>query len=106
MWNLTLPLGVSVEQRIHYDCSAGVSKQLASETDQPATWHAKLHSYAAVAMVVHVRDFAFAFAELLHHHANECFRHIDGQVLHGFHELAIDSLGDDLGFSNGQLIPL
>ena len=63
----------------------------------------KLDAHAPVTVIVHVGDFALARPQLLHHNSDEFFRNVDGQVLHGFHELAVDALGDNLRLADHQL---
>ena len=69
--NVALPLGVAVEQSVHDDGAARVGEELAAQADQAAAGHAELDAHAAVAVIVHVGDFAFARSELLHDHADE-----------------------------------
>ena len=47
-------------------------------------------------------DFALARAQLFHHHADEFFRNVDGQLLDRLHQLAVDALGDDLGLADHE----
>ncbi len=88
--NLAQPLGVAVEKRIHHDGPARVGQQLAAQADQSAAGNSEFDAHAAVAVVVHVGHLALARAELLHDHADELFRNVDGQVLDRLHQLAVD----------------
>ena len=74
------------------------------KSDQAAAGHAELDAHAPVAMIVHVGDFALARAELLHDDADEFFWHIDREMLHRFHQLAIDALGDDLRLADHEFV--
>ena len=53
-------------------------------------------------MIVHVEHFTFARAELFHHNAYKLLRHVDRQLLDRLHELAVHSLGYDLGLSDHE----
>ena len=89
--NFALPLGVAVEERVHHDGAARVGEQLAAQADEAAAGDAELHAHAAVAVVVHVRHLGLAHAELFHHHADEFFGNVDGEVFDRLHELAVES---------------
>ena len=106
MRNFSLPLGVAVEEGVHDDGAARVGEELAAQADQAAAGHAEFDAHAAIAVVVHVGDFAFARAELLHDHADEFFGNVDGQVLDRLHQLAVFfiALGDDLGLADHKLV--
>ena len=101
-----LPFGVAVEERVHDDGSAGVGKKLAAQSDEAAAGNAELDAYASVPVVVHVGDFTLARSELFHHHADEIFGHVDGQVFDRLHQLAIDALGNDLWFADHEFVAL
>ncbi len=47
------------------------------KSDEAAAGNAELDAHAPVAVVVHVGDFAFARAELLHDNADEIFGNVD-----------------------------
>src|SRR6266481_6348771 len=104
MRNLSLPLDVSVKQRIHDYSAASVGEQRAAQSDQSAAGHAELDAHAPVAVIVHVGDFALARANMFHHHADKFFGDIDGEVFDRLHQFAVDALGDDLGFADHQLV--
>ena len=57
---------------------------------KPAAGHAEFDAHPPVPVIVHVEDFALARAQLFHDHADELFRHVDGQLLDRLHELAVD----------------
>src|ERR1700750_292191 len=104
MRNFALPLGVSVEKRVHDDGAARVGKHFAAQADESAAGNLEFHTNAPVAMVVHLLHLGLAHAELFHDHTDELFGDVDGEVLNWLHQLAIDSLGDDLGLSYGELV--
>ena len=91
-----------MEQRVHHNRSPRVGEQLAAQSDESAAGNIELDAHASVAVIVHVGDFALARPQLLHHDADEFFRNVDCQVLHGFHELAVDALGDNLRLAHHQ----
>ena len=104
MRNLAQPFGVSMEERVHHDGAAGICQQLAAQANQPPARDAKLNPHPPVAVVMHICDFAPARAQLLHHHTHEFFRYINREMFHRFHQLAVNPLGDDLGFANHQFV--
>src|SRR5215467_241412 len=106
MRNLSVPLGISVEKRIHHDGAARVGEKLAAQSDKPAARHPKLDANTAVTMIVHVGDFALARSELFHHDANELFRYIDGQIFNRFHQFAIDPFSDDFRLTHHEFVTL
>ena len=55
-------------------------------------------------MIVHVCHFTFTRAELLHHDSDEFLGNVDSEMLHRFHQLAVDALGDDLRLANHQFV--
>src|SRR5215469_3209338 len=97
MRDLALPLRVTVEQGIHHDGAARVREKLAPQADEAAAGDAEFDTDAAVAVIVHVGDFTFARAELLHDYADEFFRDIDREMLDRFHQLSVDSLRNNFG---------
>src|ERR1041385_188818 len=104
MGNFSLPLDISIKERIHHDCAARVRKQLAAKADQPTTGYAELNAHAAVSMIVHVGDFALAGTKLFHDHANEFFWDVYREPLDWFHELAVDALGDNFRLADRKFI--
>src|SRR5205807_7578882 len=78
----------------------------AAQADEPAAGNAEFNAHPAVAMVVHLDHLTFARAQFFDDHAHKIFGNIDGQHLHGLHELAIDSLGDDLRLANHEFISI
>src|SRR5579862_4605683 len=102
MRNLALPFDVTIKQRIHNDGAASIGEQLAAQADQSPTGDAELDADAAVSVIVHVEHFALARTQLFHDHADEFFGHVHGQLFDWLHELAIDTLGHDLGFSDHE----
>src|SRR6185503_5009060 len=72
-------------------------------SDQSTAGDAELDSNAAVSVIVHVSHFALAGAELLHHHADKAFGHVDRELLHRFQQLSVNPFGYDLGLANHQL---
>ena len=98
MRNFALPLGVAFKERIHHDCAASVSQELAPQSDQTPAWHFELDAHAPITVVVHVDHFALASSQLFHHHADKFFGDIHRKPLNRFHQLAINSLSHDLGF--------
>src|SRR3954463_4317342 len=104
MRDFTLPLDVSVKKRIHYDGAARVGEQLTAQPDQSAAWDFKLDAHPPIAVVVHVDHLSLARAQLFHHNANESFRDVHREMFDRFHQLAIDTLGDDLGLAYHQLV--
>src|SRR5882762_6413163 len=104
MRNLPLPLDVSIKERVHDNGAARVGEQRAAESDQSAAGHAEFDSHAAVAVIVHVGDFALTRADMFHHHADEFFGDIDGEVFDRLHQFAVDAFGDNLGLAYHQFI--
>src|ERR1019366_1126154 len=104
MRNFSLPLDVSVEQRVHDDGAARVGEERAAQSDQAAAGHAEFDAHAAIAVIMHVGDFAFARADMLHDHADEVVGDIDSEVFDRLHQFAADVLGDDLGLADHQFI--
>src|SRR5450755_3306152 len=104
MGNVSLPLDVSIKKRIHDDGAARVGKQSTAQPNQSAAGDAELDAHAAIAVIVHVGDFALARADVLHHDANKFFGDIDGQVLDRLHQFAVNAFGDNLGLAHHQLV--
>src|SRR5437667_31706 len=76
--------------------SSAVEERMLVSFFSRTTFTSRSVSFAFSPMIMPFDDFALAFAQLLHHHANEVFGNVDGQVLHWLHQLAIDALGDNL----------
>src|SRR5499427_6218315 len=108
MGNFALPFGVSVEKRVHDDGATCVGQELAAKADEAPAGNAELDADASVAVIVHVGDFAFAGAQLLHDYTHEFFGNVDGEVLDRFHQLAgfVVALGDDLGLADHEFVAL
>src|SRR5581483_2386386 len=79
-------------------------KQLAAQADEAAAGNPKFDAYSPVSVIMHIYNFALALAQLLHDHANEFFRNIDSKPFDRLHQLAVDSLGDDLRLADHQFI--
>ncbi len=94
---------VAVEERIHDDGAAGVGEQIAAQADEAAGGHAEFKADAAVAVVVHLDHLAAARAEALDDGADEVLGDVDGEVLDGLHELAVDFPGDDFRAADHEL---
>src|SRR5271155_530128 len=108
MRNFALPLDVSIKKRIHDDGATRVGKQSAAQSNEPAAGHAEFDAHAPVAVIVHVGDFAFARANVLHDHADKFFGDIDAEVFNGLHQFAVFfiALGDNLRLADHELVAL
>src|SRR5882724_2331243 len=104
MRNFSLPLDITIKKRVHHNGAARVRKQLAAQADQTAAGHTKLDAHAAIAVIVHIYNFALAGPELFHHHSDKFFGYVYGESLNRLHQLAIYAFGDNLRFTNHELV--
>ena len=97
---------VGIEDVVHDTVSVGVGEELGTVAHQAAGRDAELDMGGAAVAGAHVDQLRLAGAELLHHGADVCLRHLDHEVLDRLAEHAVDGFGDDLRAADLELIAL
>src|SRR5579871_204281 len=89
---------------MHDDGSTRIGKQLTAKPDQTPAGHFELNSHPPIAVIMHIDDFRFARAKLLHDDAYEVFWNVHGKTFNGLHQSPIHAFSDDFWFADHQLI--
>src|SRR5271157_3931191 len=103
MWNLALPLGVTVKERVHHDGPSRIREQFTAQTNQAPAGDDKLHAHPAITVVVHLLHLRLARTQLLDYHADERLGHVNGEPFNWLHQLAVHFFGHDFWLAHRQL---
>ena len=97
---------VAHPDRTHQAGSGGQGKKRVPKTNQPARRDQVLEPHPAFAVVRDLQHLAAALAERFGHGTEVLLAHVNGQMLDGFHALAVDLFHDCLWTRDFELVAL